>query len=189
MERPLTRTTALDGLARIALGISFVAALAGSARAQDIAPATDGGGVLQTPQGPLALQLGLGGAFGITGNGYAQFKLAAEGVYHFDGGTGPAVGAAIHASFVDFVALQFLGRFQWDIEIVDGVLVTPFAHLGAAVLLSPLDTAAFDIGIGAEAKIAFGQFYVWVRPLYLDIFIQSEVGLRWDVLAGGGFTL
>jgi hypothetical protein len=187
MERPLSRS--LERLARIALGISFVAALASSAHAQDAVPPGDGGGVLQTPEGPLALQVGLGGAFGLTGNGYAQFKLAAEGVYHFDGGTGPAVGAAIHASFVDFVALQFLARFQWDIEIVPGVLVTPFAHLGAAVLLSPFDTAAFDIGFGAEGKIAFGQFYVWVRPVYLDILIQEEVGVRWDVVAGGGFTL
>jgi hypothetical protein len=188
MERPHEHPARKTTLTALALFASLSVLAVASAEAQDPMYAADDGGPLDTPTGSVALQLGLGGAFGLTGNGYAQFKLAAEGVYHFDGATGPAVGAAIHVSFVDFVALQFLGRFQWDIEVVDGLLITPFANLGAVVLLSPFDTAGLDIGFGADAKFAFGQFYAWVRPISLELWIQSDVAVRWDVLAGGGVT-
>ena len=148
---------------------------------------------LETPRKPTALQLSMGPTFGLDGIGPTQLKLAFEGQYHLDGNAlGPAIGGASHISVTNgFAVWSLLFRFQWDIEAVDGFLIGPFANTGFALSCSEgaTPTHSSRFGFGLDLKLAFGQFYVFMRPMYLDILVSDYTAVRYDILFGGGVTL
>ncbi len=147
---------------------------------------------IQSPREPVALQFSLGPAFGLDSIETNQLKLAFEGQYHLDGnGLGPAIGGGLHLSVTDgFEILSLLFRFQYDIEATDGFLIGPLAHIGPAILFGSFDEEVFfELGFGVDLKLAFGQFYLFLRPVYIDILIGDPfTAVRYDLLFGGGVT-
>lgn len=162
-----------------ALSLSLIGPL--GARAQD--------DILQDPNGPGVVQASLGPAFGLVNFPTAQLKIALEGLYHFgDDNQGFGVGGAFQMSFVEYVVLQFDLQARYAIRVIEGFSVAPIVNMGLGLALAEQQSAqaAFNLAFGLEARVSFGPGFVFTRPIQLDIFIGDSVGLRWDLLFGGG---
>lgn len=129
-----------------------------------------------------------------------QLKLLQEVGFHLQGGMeGPAIGLSLAQSFGDNVfGLQIGPKFWWDVQPVAGLAlyIAPMAQVGYALLSfdgggGRFDRGAtanyFDLQFGCEVRLVINdRALVSYRPFTLDILAGERVGVRYDMMFGGG---
>jgi hypothetical protein len=188
-------------LASPAAAQEAVAVVEGDATA-DAASVPSSGGAPLTDR-PFFVGGAIGGAFGLNNGGGAAFSLEEDVGYRFFGFTladnldgAIWAGLSFGQSFASgFYLLQFDVRGGADLEVFDNgelqLLVTPSLALGAAVVgvstvLGDSTGGAFDMQISAQAELVLleGLLGVWLRPLSFEFFINQNVGVNYELLAG-----
>jgi hypothetical protein len=170
----------------LVLACLFVGLLGGSAAASAQERAA-----LRDPDGHLVLQGGLGPAIGIANISDAQLKLDFEVLYMFgDHADGLGLGGAFQMSLIDYVTLQFGFEVRYTFILVEGFALSPLGIVGLGLFIPEGDTiAALNLGFGLEGRLSFGDGYLFVRPVLLDLFIEDDAALRYDLIVGGGVAL
>lgn len=127
-----------------------------------------------------------------------QLKLIEEVGFHLQGGMeGPAIGLSLAQSFGDSAfGLQVGPKFWWDLQPVAGLglYIAPMAQVGYALLSFDAprrgrdETASyFDLQFGCEVRLAINdRAIVTYRPFTIDILAGEHVGVRYDMMFGGG---
>lgn len=166
----------------IAIACFFVGLLApaGAAQAQ-----------LEDPSGHLVLQGGLGPSIGVANIRRTQLKLDFEVLYMFgDKADGLGLGGAFQLSLIDWVTLQFGFEIRYTFTVADGFSLSPLGIVGVAIFMDNFDDdAAFNLGFGLEGRLAFGDGFIFFRPVLLDLFIEDITFLRYDLIFGGGVAI
>jgi hypothetical protein len=169
--------------------LTLLMLLSTSSLAQNIPP------ILRPGTHPLWFGFGFGPAINID-KFATQFKLSQTLGYHFSGdASGPAIALDIQESFGEGITALELGpRFVWDIPIVNGLgfYLSPsgmfgFAHAGGG----GSSANGFTLQFSFDGKLLLAdRGFVFFRPFSLDIVGLGngsfEVGLRYDMLFGGG---
>jgi len=129
-----------------------------------------------------------------------QLKLLQEVGFHLQGGMeGPAIGLSLAQSFGDSVfGLQIGPKFWWDVQPVAGLAlyIAPMAQVGYALLSFDggggrfgrgATANYFDLQFGCEVRLVINdRALVSYRPFTLDILAGERVGVRYDMMFGGG---
>lgn len=128
----------------------------------------------------------------------SQLKLLQEIGFHLQGGMeGPAIGASLAQSFGDSVfGLQIGPKFWWDVQPIAGLglYIAPMAQVGYALLSydggrrgGGGSSSYFDLQFGVEARLVINdRALVTYRPFTIDILAGEHVGVRYDMMFGGG---
>ncbi len=185
---------------------SWVVAM-GIALAVVLGPAFDAGAapqILRPSTRPMFFTGGVGPVFfGLNernvrprGGVYSRIKLGLDFGYHFSGdGEGPAIGATIEQSFVDFYFFNPAFKFWYDIEIADmAIYVAPLAKAGYAYA-SPVNGLHFlNLGAGVEGRVVLAdRGMLFLRPVQIDSYFGSSYYntnflLNYSAMIGGGVT-
>lgn len=157
---------------------------------------------LRSSSRPWFATFGLGPAIRID-DMPTQMKLEQAIGYHFFGkGSGPALGGVLTESFGNHFYQIGIGlRFWWDIQPVAGLglYLAPMMQIGWSLFgwetncpanWNCDDTANyFDWQIGFEPRLVIGdRGIVFFRFVTLNPFFGNNVGLRYDLVFGGGVT-
>jgi hypothetical protein len=157
-----------------------------------LAPAGEARAQLDDPSGHLVLQGGLGPAIGIANLRRTQLKLDFEVLYMFgDKADGFGLGGAFQLSLIDWVTLQFGFEVRYTFTVAQGFSLSPLGIIGIGVFTGDLinDEVFFNLGFGLEGRLAFGDGFIFFRPVLLDLFIEDDAILRYDLIFGGGVAL
>jgi len=149
--------------------------------------------------------VGGGGGVAIELDRYpTQGAIVEQFGWHFLGTTdGPFIELSLMESFgSDLFTFQATPRVGWDIALVRGpsfgLLLAPSVAAGVVVAAVSVNTgfgtrsgsdAAFDVQGAFDVKLLLldEQLEIFLRPAAVDLFIDSEVTARYDVLAGANF--
>ena len=139
---------------------------------------------------------GFGPSIGIDPSG-TQFKIAQEFGYHFQGASGPAIGASLEEAFGSgLFRFQIGPKFWWDFQPSPtlGLYLAPHAKLGYGLLSATGWTGhAFNFQFGFEGRLVLGdRGMIFFRPLTIDLLFGDwggqSVAAVYDLMFGGGVT-
>ncbi|MBK8480055.1 MAG: hypothetical protein IPL40_02600 [Proteobacteria bacterium] len=187
--RPFARGLIGRGLAALALafGLIFAAPPATAAVPPELRPATRA----------FFANFAIGAAIRVD-DFPTQLKLLEEVGFHLRGGMeGPAIGLSLSQSFGDSAfGLQVGPKFWWDVQPIEGLglYIAPMAQVGYALLsfgdrrhVRDETASYFDLQLGFEVRLAINdRAIVTYRPFTIDILAGEHVGVRYDMLIGGG---
>lgn len=174
----------------LALGFALLVALPRTANAQ-------------TAERPFYVGGGAGVALEL--DRYPTQGMLVEQIgWHFLSTTdGPFVELSLAESFGnDIFTFQAAPRFGWDIAVLRGadvgVLLAPSVAAGIVYAQVTVNTpfgtargsdAAFDLQGAFDVKLLLldEQLEIFFRPVAVDVFIDSDVASRWNVLAGAHY--
>ena len=134
------------------------------------------------------------GSGGCASGSFTQFKLTQEIGYHVNGeGDGFAIGAAISEAFGNGLFRFQPGFRMWgDIAVDDdlAIYITPYAHVGYALLSAGGTDHAFNPALGLAGRMVLAdRGFISFSPVAFDFLINDNgMLMAYELAFAGGVT-